>query len=166
TAENWIQKLELEKHPEGGFFKETYRSTEKIAKATLPDRFSQDCSFSTAIYFLLKSDQFSAFHRIQSDELWYFHTGSPLLIHVITPSGKYNTIRLGSNIDQEELFQAVVEKGSWFGATVCKENTYSLVSCSVAPGFNFSDFELAKQNDLLQSYPEHQTIIKRLTYSS
>ncbi|MBT3603281.1 MAG: cupin domain-containing protein [Candidatus Latescibacteria bacterium] len=158
TAQYWIDKLELETHPEGGYFGEMYRSTEKIAQDDLPDRFLGDRSFSTAIYFLLTENNFSALHRIQSDELWFFHTGSPLNVHLIEPSGEYTCLTVGP----EGPFQGVVPAGCWFGAEVDRD--YALVSCTVAPGFDFSDFDLADRVLLLDQFPQHSDLITRLTH--
>jgi hypothetical protein len=144
-AQHWIDRLHLQPHPEGGFFRETYRAA------------------STAIYFLLAGDQFSAFHRIRSDELWHFYAGSGLVVHVIEPGGSYRQLLLGSNADQGEQFQAVVPAGCWFGSSLRQPETYALVGCTVAPGFDFADFEMANREALAAQYPRHRTIIERLT---
>lgn len=158
TAEYWIEKLALEAHPEGGYFREVYRSAEQIAQENLPDRFLGDRSFSTAIYFLLTENNFSALHRIQSDELWFFHAGAPLNVHLIEPNGAYKCLTVGPN----GPFQAVVPLGCWFGAEVDRD--YALVSCTVAPGFDFSDFDLADRAVLLEQFPQHSDLIARLTH--
>ncbi len=142
TASQWIELLHLQPHPEGGHFRESYRSTEWIRKQDLPERFSGDRSFSTAIYFLLERDEFSALHRIKQDEVWHFYDGSSLTIHIIETAGTYSTIRLGRRIDFGETPQAVVPAGYWFGATVTDQTGFALVACTVAPGFDFADFEL------------------------
>ncbi len=151
-------------HPEGGFYAETYRATESIPKAALPDRFSGDRSYSTGIYFLLESDNFSAFHRIQSDEMWHFYAGNPLEIFVINPvNGDLQVIRLGSDPDRDESFQAVVPAGSWFGSRPASGSEYCLVGCTVAPGFDFLDFEMAERESLLRDFPQHALLITELT---
>jgi uncharacterized protein len=157
-AQYWIKKLQLAKHPEGGYFKETYRSNETIPAAALPPRFDEDRAFSTAIYFLLTGEDCSALHRIKSDEIWHFYTGSELTIQVIETTGSYGQIRLGA-----DCFQAVVAAGSWFGATVDEPQSYALVGCTVAPGFDFADFELAKRDELIAQFPQHRVMIERLT---
>jgi predicted cupin superfamily sugar epimerase len=157
-AQYWIKKLQLARHPEGGYFKETYRSNETIRAAGLPPRFDEDRAFSTAIYFLLTGDDRSALHRIKSDEMWHFYAGSELTIHVIEPTGNYGQIKLGG-----DRFQAVVPAGCWFGATVEQRQAYALVGCTVAPGFDFADFELAKRDELIAQFPQHRVIIERLT---
>ena len=158
-----VKELNLLPHPEGGFYKETYRSNESVKKDDLPERFSADRSFSTGIYFLLGSENCSKFHRIKSDEIWHFYEGSCLTIHEITPDGKYLAHKLGSTIEKDETFQLVIPAGSWFGATVESNDSYAFVGCTVSPGFDFSDFELAEKSDLLNSFPEYHEIICRLT---
>ena len=152
TAQDWIQSLRLSKHPEGGYYRETYRSP---ATVELPE-FAGPRAVSTAIYFLLPSSEVSAFHRIKSDELWHFYAGQPLTIHVLTPAGESVTIPVSAANPQ-----AVVPAGSWFGATV--EHEFALVGCTVAPGFDFHDFEMAEQSALLARYPQQRGLIERLT---
>ncbi len=162
TAEELVQMLCLVKHPEGGWFRETYRSEEIALANVLPGRFGGDRSFCTAIYFLLQSDDISAMHRIKSDEMWHFYGGAPLTVHTITPEGKYGFLKLGSNISAGETYQCVVPSGYWFGAEVSGEG-YALVGCTVSPGFDFADFEMGGRDDLLKQFPEHSNIIRRLT---
>jgi len=153
----------MQAHPEGGYFAESYRSAEIIPQDALPKRFEGDRNFSTAIYFLLESHQFSALHRIQSDEMWHFYAGSPLYVFYIDNQGMVQTIKLGDSPENGEVFQAVVPAGVWFGSKPAQTDNYSLVGCTVAPGFNFADFELSGREKLLQQYPEHGEIIKLLT---
>jgi predicted cupin superfamily sugar epimerase len=163
NGDRWIELLELEKHPEGGYYRETYRSDEIIDKEHLPERFNGSRSFSTAIYYLLKGNDFSAFHRIKQDELFHFYEGSPLTIHVIDHSGNYSTIRLGRNIKNGEVPQTILKAGWIFGASVNDANSYSLVGTTVAPGFDFEDFELLGREQLIELYPKHKNIIEKLT---
>lgn len=160
-----IERLQLQRHPEGGWYRETYRAEDTISARGLPPRFAGDRSASTAIYFLLAAGDFSALHRLRSDEMWHFYTGIPLSIHCLTEGGDYTCIRLGSNLDRGETFQAVVPAGNWFGATLDEETGYALVGCTVAPGFDFADFAMAKRNDLLLRYPQHAELIEKLTRS-
>lgn len=165
-ASDFIRAYHMLPHPEGGFYAETYRAGEVIRQSALPDRFGGDRPFSTAIYFLLENEHRSALHRIQSDEVWHFYAGGPLLIYVIEPeSGALSTIRLGNRPGQGEVFQAVVPAGSWFGAKPVGEAgapSFSLVGCTVAPGFDFADFTLANPTDLLTQLPQHRDIIELL----
>ncbi|MGB7291887.1 MAG: cupin domain-containing protein [Thermodesulfobacteriota bacterium] len=162
-ADRWIELLQLGRHPEGGYYRETYRSEETIDKEHLPKRFSGSRSVSTAIYFLLKGDDFSAFHHIKQDELFHFYDGSSLSIHVIDSSGNYLKIKLGRNMKNGEVPQATVKAGWIFGASVDDSNSYSLVGTTVAPGFDFADFELLSRDQLIDLYPQHKNIIERLT---
>lgn len=163
TAAFWIEKLALARHPEGGYFREKYRSNGNIPESVLAAGCKGIRCFSTAIYYLLHGDDFSAFHGIKSDELWHFYTGSPLVIHVIDKSGDYHRIKVGDNPDNGETFQAVVKVGCWFGASIDVPQTFALVGCTVAPGFDFRDFEMGDAEELLRTYPGHSSIIRKLT---
>jgi uncharacterized protein len=163
TAEDYIEKLKLKKHPEGGYFSEVYRSEDNIKKEALPDGFSGERSISTSIYFLLEKEELSHFHRIKSDELWHFYDGASVTIHIIDERGGYEKKILGRDIENDESFQIVAPKNCWFGAEVNDKTSYSLIGCTVAPGFDFDDFELAKREELLSRYPERAAIITALT---
>lgn len=163
-ADFWIRKLNLTKHIEGGSFRETYRASLTYAKEMLPATFHGDRAASTAIYFLLEQGQFSAFHMIASDEVWHFYEGDPLTIYEIDEAGLLTTHRLGRNIDAGEVFQVVIKAGRWFGSRVADSGAYSLVGCTVAPGFDFADFELADREQLVSRYPLHADLIKSMTY--
>lgn len=160
SAAELIQKLNLEPHPEGGYFAETYRSTEIIPSEALSPRFDASRNISTAIYFLLEGHQFSAFHRIKSDELWHFYYGAPLMVYIIHPDGRLETLKMGSDLDSGCQFQGTVKAGCWFASQPIKEDGFSLVGCTVAPGFDFGDFELAGAK-LIEQFPQHTALIKR-----
>lgn len=153
----------MEAHPEGGYFKEVYRAPEVISPDCLPDKYTTSRNYSTSIYFLLRGDQVSKFHRLNSDEVWHFYTGSPLTLHLIDPKGKYEQLLVGPDFEKGYRFQQMVPADTWFGATVDDPDSFTLVGCTVAPGFDFEDFELAKQSELLAQYPDHSEIIKKLT---
>lgn len=159
-----VEQLGLIPHPEGGFYKETYRSKHLIPVQSLSG-FSGDRSFCTSIYFLLTSDNFSAFHRIKQDEIWHFYKGSPLYVHVIYPDGQYVRHTVGMNFEAGELPQLTVPAGCWFASSVKEGGIYSFVGCTVAPGFDFDDFELVSYGTLSAQYPNHSQIIKNLTRS-
>lgn len=163
TAAALVRSLNLARHPEGGWYRETYRSPLTIPVAALPDSFGGERSVCTAIYFLLERGDISALHRIKSDELWHFHAGAALTIHVFTPAGECRQIGLGSNIGAGESFQAMVPAGCWFGAEISAGGDFSLVGCTVAPGFDFDDFEMAAGEQLARIYPDHGEVIRRLT---
>ena len=158
-----IDFYELEGHPEGGFFKETYRSKGLISKSSLPGNFSGDRNYSTGIYFLLTSDTFSAFHKINQDEMWHYYEGSPITIHMIDNEGVYHSQKLGLNIEEGEQPQYTVPAGVWFAANVNEAHSYTLVGCTVSPGFDFADFELADPEKLILSFPKHEHLIRRFT---
>ncbi len=162
-ARHWIDKLKLAPHPEGGYYRQTYRSDITIAREALPAGFAGRRAASTAIYFLIEGENFSAFHRLRSDELWHFYAGSTLLVHVINPSGAYSKILLGNDSNGGEVFQAVVPAGNWFASHVADWKSWALVGCTVSHGFDFADIELAQREKLAKSYPQHQQIIRRLT---
>jgi predicted cupin superfamily sugar epimerase len=127
----------------------------------LPIRFAGERCFSTAILFLLSGEDFSAFHRLKSDELWHFHSGSPLNIYVISPEGAFSLITLGTRFDQGQEFQSVVRAGSWFASAPTDAEGYSFVGCTVSPGFDFEDFEMATAKELSETYPQHRELIER-----
>lgn len=161
--EQLVNSLELQPHPEGGFYKEFYRSSQIISKDALASTFNGDRSYCTSIYFLLTSENFSGFHRIKQDEIWNFYSGSPLLVHVIDKNGIYTCHEIGMNPEVGLFPQLVVPAGAWFASSVKNENDYSFVGCTVAPGFDFDDFELAKRNELISLFPEHKEVITQLT---
>lgn len=176
TAEYWIQQLRLLPHPEGGYYREIYRSPELIAD--LPKRYKGRRPFATAIYFLLRGDQFSSFHRLKSDEIWHFYSGVPVSIFVIGRDGRLTTARLGLNTEKGELPMFVIPAGSWFAAALSQtpksqisnrksaignKKPYTLLGCTVAPGFDFADFELGNRLELCRQFPKHRALITKLT---
>lgn len=164
NADYWIAKLELLSHPEGGYYKEVFRSNEKIEANNLPERYTGPRTFYTSIYFLLKKNQLSKFHKLKSDEIWYYHAGNPVKIHTIDNKGKYHEKILGTDIEKKQSMQVIFTEGTWFAAEVIEQiYNYSLVGCMVAPGFEFEDFELADGNELVNLYPSHEDVIKNFT---
>ena len=143
-ADIYIKKLKLIPHPEGGYFKEIYRSGETL-KHGLPGRYKGNRSFSTSIYFLLKGKQKSLLHKLKSDEIWHFYDGSSLKLYIIDAKSKLSSKLLGRNID------------------VSDENSFALFGCTVAPGFDFSDFELGERKKLLRLYPQHKELVEKFT---
>ena len=162
TAQELITQLDLMRHPEGGWFRETYRCAESVPAQALPQRFGSDRSLSTGIYFLLQEPDVSALHRIKSDEMWHFYAGSALLIHALFDDGRRRTQRLGPDCAAGDLYQLVVPAGCWFGAELAGKG-FALVGCTVAPGFDFADFEMADRQQLCAAYPQHADLIGRLT---
>lgn len=163
-AAYWIEKLNLQKHPEGGWFKETYRSEEIIADRNLPERYGSDRCFSTCIYYMLEGNDQSVFHRLKSDEFWHFYAGtSAIRLYVISPNGILTQYLLGSNSDNEEVFQVLIPREHWFAAELTNTNGYALIGCTVAPGFVFDDFEMGKQSELKKLFTEHSLLIERFS---
>ncbi len=161
TSEYWIKNLHLEPHVEGGYFKEIYRSAELINNDNLPGRYIGERCFSTSIYFLLNEKEKSKLHRLKSDEIWHFYTGTSLRIYIINHKGKLDIVKLGNNFDEGELLQVVIKAGNWFCAEVNDKSSFALIGCTVAPGFDFSDFELGDKTKLLQLFPQHKEIIEK-----
>jgi predicted cupin superfamily sugar epimerase len=160
-AQYWINHLDLSPHPEGGYYRVTYKADLNIARSALPSSYQGDRSASTAIYFLLDEGNFSAFHRIASDEVWHFYAGSSLVVYVIDAEGNYSELQLGGG--SGEVFQAVVKAGCWFASRVKDAVGFALVGCTVAPGFDFADFELGVRGELIRSFPAHRKLIEELT---
>jgi len=156
TPKEIIKHLELSPHPEGGYFKETYRSSDSIMTA------QGTRSVSSAIYFLLETNNFSAFHKIKSDELWHHYEGVALEVIMIKLSGDLEILKLGKNLKKGERAMQLVPKDTWFASRVVQEG-FALVGCTVAPGFDFSDFKLADRFDLIKLFPKHAKIITELT---
>ena len=160
-AEYWINKLHLRKHPEGGYFVETYRS-ERVVNLPDYDGSRHSC---TAIYYLLEGDQFTSFHTIRSDEVWHFYAGSTLSLHIVRSDGSLIEARLGAAFDKGETFQRAIKSGSWFAASINNPNSYSLVGCTVSPGFDYRDWTLGDVEMLTKMYPQHRSFIKKYTNS-
>jgi len=165
-ASYWIERLELTEHIEGGAFREIYRSALTVPRKSLPILFQGDRNVATGIYFLLANGQFSAFHRIASDECWHFYYGDPLLIYEIGHTDTLTIHRLGQDIEAGERFQVVVKAGSWFASVPAPGSEYALVGCTVSPGFDFADFELADRAALSSRYPQYAELIRELTRES
>jgi len=161
TVGEIVAALKLETHPEGGWYRETYRSAESIDHLSLPLRFGGNRNYGTAIYFLLPAGVFSAFHRIASDELWHFYEGLPLNIYVIHPNGELEINRLGRDMKAGEQFQAMVPAGCWFASMPVGDEGHTLTGCTVAPGFDFADFELAVTDTLSTEFPQHEELIRQ-----
>ncbi len=154
--------LDLKPHPEGGFFSETYRSKESYAGESLPERYNSDRCFFTSIYFLITGESFSAFHKLQTDEIWHFYEGSPVELYVITESRELMKIVLGDKPEYGMRYTYLVDKNCWLAAKL-ESGNYALTGCTVAPGFEFADLEMGDRKKLIKDFPEHKEIIERLT---
>ncbi len=151
AAQQWIDELKLISHPEGGFYKETIRE----------DMLNEQRALFSSIYFLLTDDNISHFHRIDADEVWYYHAGSSLTIHMIDMEGHYKAVTLGPDIENGDVLQYVVPKGTIFASSIENENTYSLVGCMCQPAFEFAHFELFTQSELLYQFPHLEAVIEK-----
>ena len=166
NASYWIRKLQLSPHVEGGWFRESYRSAAKInAGGSIPS-FPAERSASTSIYFLLEKNQFSAFHRIRSDEQWHFYAGDPLMIYELWPDGRLQEHKLGNDPERGQSLQCTIMAGNWFASKTAGEGAFTLAACTVSPGFDFSDFELADRFELIRAFPANRALIEALTHSS
>jgi predicted cupin superfamily sugar epimerase len=159
TAAGWIARLALARHPEGGWYRETYRSAERVEAAALPARFGGARTLGTAIYYLLEAGDRSALHRIKLDEVWHHYAGGAVSLWTLDESGAAREIRLGGDGEP----QVVVPAGVWYSARVADGGTYALMGGTVAPGFEFADFELADRAALSARWPRHRALIEALT---
>lgn len=152
NARDLIRALQLQPHPEGGYYRETYRCIDTLTTGDGKKR-----NTSTAIFFLLEGRDRSAFHRISSDELWFFHQGQSIQIDILNGE---RTILLGNDIENGETPQAMIPANTWFAARIKDGSGYALVSCTVAPGFDFADFELSNKEELIQQFPGSKALIE------
>jgi len=159
-VQNIIKKYGMQAHPEGGWYREIFRSDIVLSENSLPEFFKGSRSALTSIYYLLNDRNFSAFHRIKSPEVWYFHEGMPLIIHMVSEAGDYTKIELSDK--ETGVHQFAVEPNTWFAAEIKEGYGFALVSCAVAPGFDFSDFEIAAKKNLLAAFPCHKQVIEKL----
>lgn len=160
-AKQYIEQLYLKKHPEGGYYNEVYRSGEIILPEHLPARYKSSRNFSTSIYFLLDGKQFSAFHLLQSDELWHFYDGCTVIIYIINQKGELDIKRLGKKKDCE--LQVAIEKQNWFAAELEDKKSFALFGCTVSPGFEFDDFQIGSRKLLTEKFPKHEKLIRTFT---
>ncbi|PJJ80090.1 cupin domain-containing protein [Mucilaginibacter auburnensis] len=155
-AHYWVKHLHLHPHPEGGFYKEVYRSAKQVTRNPAGGLKQA----LTSIYYLISGKDFSGFHKIESDEIWYFHKGIPFHIHVIDSNGVLTTHELSD--EPSGNMQVIVEAGQWFAAELTDQSGYGLASCAVAPGFEFTEFKMAKKAEVIEQYPHHAEIFERL----
>ncbi len=163
TADDIIDMLHLQPHPEGGYYRQTYQAADLLSAGGLPDRYDGARVASTAIYFLLRDREVSHLHRLKSDEVWHFYAGDPLVVHVLSPEGERIDQVLGNDLSAGQSPQFVVSRGAWFGAAMRDDRGFALVGNTVAPGFDFDDFELADRASLSAAWPQHADLIRRLT---
>lgn len=164
-AQALIDKLALKPHPEGGYYRETYRAGEGTESGALPGRYGGKRCFGTAIYYMLTPDTFSTMHRLQSDEIFHFYLGDPVEMLHLHADGTTSVLVLGSDVGNGQLLQVVVQRGVWQGARLRAGGRFALLGCTVAPGFEFADYEEGSYGQLQTRCPEQLTLLKALTRS-
>jgi len=164
TADEIIKFFDMKPlQPEGGFYIETYRATEKIKKTSMPIPLSNDRNISTAILYLLPANIISSFHRLKTDEIFHFYLGDSVTMIQLCPDGKCDKMTLGSDILKGQKVQVLIPKGTWQGSFVNHGGKFALMGCTVAPGFDPADFEQAQRAQLLKQFPNHAEWINKLT---
>lgn len=164
SAEQIIERLGMQPHPqEGGYFVETYKSEELVPRVGLPERYPSERAFGTAIFYLLTPDTCSALHRLASDEIFHFYLGDPVTMLQLHPDGSSGVLTLGHDILQGQELQVVVLKGTWQGSFLNEGGEFALLGCTVAPGFDYADYQHGSREALLDQYPDQGDLIIRLT---
>jgi predicted cupin superfamily sugar epimerase len=164
TAQDIIDRLQLVPLTiEGGFFRETYRSAVSVSASALPGQYGGDRNVSTAIYYLLTPDTFSAIHRVKSDEVFHFYAGDPVEMLQLEADGRGRTVTIGNDLAAGHMPQLVVPGGLWQGCRLIPGGRWALLGCTVAPGFDYADFTAANRAELLAQYPDHAKLITALT---
>ena len=159
-----LQHLDLKPLPgEGGYYRETYRSGETLSHHSLPERYTVDKSFGTAIYYLITTDTFSALHRVPSDELFHFYLGDPVNMLRLFPDGSGDTLVLGNDLSNGQLPQCSVPRYAWQGMRLIDGGQFALMGTTVAPSFDFSDLEMGDRKKLTGLYPDFKDTIEMLT---
>lgn len=162
-ASEYIEALNMQKHIEGGYFCETFRSQYSVLSDNLLDRFSGKRTLMTSIYFLLEGKDISKLHKVRGDEIWFFHDGSPAIIEILNTNGSIDRMVLGTDVKSGQLPQIIIPADTWFTAKIAVENSFILLACTVAPGFEYDDFELAKPEKLLVEFPHLKEFILKTT---
>jgi predicted cupin superfamily sugar epimerase len=164
TAEEIKRLLHLEAHPcEGGYFRQTWKSEERIPLASLPSRYLGERAAGTAIYYLLEPSTFSEMHKLISDEVFHFYLGDPVEMLQLWPDGSSRVVTLGNDLAAGLLPQLVVPKGVWQGSRLVAGGSVALLGCTVSPGFDYADYETGKREELLREYPQAAAMIEALT---
>jgi len=165
TADSVIKKLRLIPHPlEGGYYAETYRSTDILSSSGLPERYKCDKSMGTAIYYMLTPDRYSELHRLPSDEIFHYYLGGSVTMLNLFPDGSGQVITLGDNLNRGEVPQLTVYKNAWQGMFL-NNGAFALLGTTMSPGYDDSDYERGTREKLTCRYPGFRDVIKRLTRS-
>jgi predicted cupin superfamily sugar epimerase len=164
TAEQIIELLNLQPHPkEGGYFRETYRAPASVAAEHLPGNYPAARSVCTAIYYLLTPETFSALHRLPGDEIFHHYLGDAVEMLQMHPDGRSEIVRIGPNLAAGEQPQLVVPGGTWQGSKLAAGGAFALLGCTVAPGFDYADYEHGDRAKLIAAYPDRAAQIRSLT---
>jgi predicted cupin superfamily sugar epimerase len=164
SAQEIIELLGLKPlRVEGGYFAEIYKCQEGIPRKALPERYHGKRSFGTSIFYLLTPDEVSALHTLESDEIFHFYLGDPVTMLQLHPDGSTDVVTLGQDIRSGQQLQVVVPRGTWQGSLLNEGGEFALLGCTVAPGFEYSDYEAGSRGDLMKEYPEQEDLIVRLT---
>lgn len=163
TTEEVIALFDLKPHFEGGYFRETYRSDEAIVDTALPERYGGQRDISTCIYYLLTAGNFSAFHRLQGEEIFHFYLGDPVVMVQLLPDGDVHEIMMGNDVLAGEQVQVIVPRGVWQASYLKDGGEWALLGCTVAPGFDIADYEHGDWEALIRQYPSHHAHIMKLT---
>jgi predicted cupin superfamily sugar epimerase/nucleoside phosphorylase len=163
-AEELIDRFQLEPHPEGGYYARNFTSELSVTSFDSERYDGESRKAGSSIYYLLRGNEFSAFHILKSDEIWHYYKGSPVKIHMIDISGNLTTYILGNPLESSQaMFQVIIPANNWFAAEVLDKKSFSFVGCTVSPGFEFKDFNIADRDSLSAEFPIHSEIIKSLT---
>ncbi len=165
TAQYWINKLDMIPHPEGGWYHSSYTSDQTMFRHDIAGVSSSERKLWSSIYLLLESDDFTAFHRVRSEEVWYYHCGAPVKIYMISPDGDLIVEELGLDIDKGQRPQILIPKNYALGAERM-DQAFSMVGVMVSPGFDFDDIKIYDRDELLAMHPQHKALIERLTIES
>ena len=163
TAQDIIEKLDLKPHREGGFYAESWRAPERLAVNALPPRYSGARSISTAIYYLITPESFSRLHRLRSDEIFHFYLGDPVEFLLLGAEGKGTTILVGPDVMADQVPQLVVRRGTWQGARLVPGGRFALLGTTMAPGFEYDDFEEGRRPELVAAFPAYRKAIEELS---
>lgn len=163
TADDVKRILHLIPHPEGGSYIQTYKAVERIPAEALENHYDGPRAVSTAIYYLLEPGTFSEMHRLLSDEIFHFYLGDPVEMLQLWPDGSSRIVKLGPEVAAGERPQLVVPKNVWQGSRLLAGGRFALLGCTVAPGFEFADYQSGNRETLISQYPDQRELITALT---
>lgn len=163
TAHDWIDHLSMRLHPEGGWFSESYTKAPLFLPTLSSQYYSSERRLYSSIYYLLEEGDFSAFHQLETDEMWHHYQGGVLRVFMIDSSGSLTVRRLGGDAAGGAVFQLLVPHHTWFAVEPEAGSGFALCGCTLTPGYSDEDFRMAKRDELIEIFPLHSDLIKRLT---